>query len=156
MRNSTRSRRRDSRLYSAVAFANAGGSLIDSPGIRLVASDDGGATWKLIDSALVRSGNTIVCDFAAAPTGTTIYATTSPGSCGGMGTFPTITLWRSDNGGQSWPAAQFATCQHRAENGMVVSSPGLVLHLHSRRHRTGAWTPMPPPASQRGCQPGWW
>lgn len=111
------------RLYSAVAFANAGGSLIDSPGIRLVASDDGGATWKLIDSALVRSGNTIVCDFAAAPTGTTIYATTSPGSCGGMGTFPTITLWRSDNGGQSWrgPIRNLPT---QAENGMVVSSQG--------------------------------
>ena len=110
------------RLYSAVAFANGGGSLIDSPGVRLVASDDGGATWKLLDSALVRDGNTIVCDFAAAPTGTTIYATTSPGSCGSESA-PSISLWRSDNGGQSWlgPIRDLPTI---AETGMVVSNSG--------------------------------
>lgn len=109
------------RLYSAIAFANQGGSLVDSPGARLVASDDGGATWKLIDDALVRAGRT-VCDFAVSPTGATVYATTSPGGCAAE-TFPPISLWRSDDGGRSWlgPIRDLPTLE---ETGMVVSPQG--------------------------------
>jgi hypothetical protein len=108
------------RLYSAVAFANMGGSLEDSVGARLVASDDGGATWRLIDGGLVRTGH-IVCDFAASPSGQTVYATTSPGSCASE-TFPTITLWRSDDGGLSWQG--FGHLPTLQETGMVVSRQG--------------------------------
>jgi hypothetical protein len=110
----------EQRLYSAIAFANMGGSLVDSLGARLVASDDGGVTWKLIDDALVRTGH-VVCDFAASPSGKTVYATTSPGGCAAE-TFPTISLWRSDDGGLSWQGlGHLPTLE---ETGMVVSHQG--------------------------------
>lgn len=89
-----------SRLYSALAFDNMGGSLADSPGVRLVASDDGGMTWTLIDSSLATSSR-YICDFGVDAASGVIYAVTGDNTCGAMSN-PKLTLWVSANGGQRW------------------------------------------------------
>lgn len=116
------------RLYSAVAFSNQGGNLVDSPGARLVASADGGLTWKIVDDPIMRQsgGGEAVCDFAVSPTGTTIYATTSPGSCASE-TYPTIYLWRSDDAGASWTKVR--TMPTLGESGLQVTNQGWLYTL---------------------------
>lgn len=108
------------RLYSAMAFDNMGGSLVDSQGARLVASDDGGLTWRFVDVGLATS-NRFVCDFGAAPTPSVVYAVTGDQACGNE-TYPTLSLWRSDNGGQSW--ARVRTLPSLAETGLFVGAQG--------------------------------
>ncbi|MDE3230957.1 MAG: exo-alpha-sialidase [Chloroflexota bacterium] len=110
-----------SRLYAAMAFASLDGSLVDSLGVRLVASDDGGLTWRFVDTTLATSQR-YVCDFGAAPTGSVVYAVTGDNECENMGPFPNISLWRSDNGGQSWRRLGPITTD--AQSGLFVTAQG--------------------------------
>lgn len=110
------------RLYSAMAFDNMGGSLVDSQGARLVASDDGGLTWRFVDRGLATS-NRFVCDFGAAPTPSILYAVTGDQACGNE-VYPNLSLWRSDNGGQSW--SRIRALPSLAEAGLFVGAHGEV------------------------------
>ncbi len=108
------------RLYSAMAFDSQSGMLMDSPGVRLIASDDGGMTWSFVDTTLATS-NRFVCDFAASPTPSVIYAVTSNHTCGADDQ-PNLSLWRSDDGGQSW--ARVRSMPTTEETGLFVDSHG--------------------------------
>lgn len=111
------------RLYAAMAFSVMGGSLIDSPGVRLVASDDGGLTWRFVDNGLA-GPNTWVCDFGAAPTGLVVYAVTADGPCEYMGQYPELDFWRSADGGQSWQHVRLLPTL--GESGLFVSAQGAI------------------------------
>ena len=108
------------RLYAGAGFASQGGSILASYGARLLASDDGGATWKLLDQPIISAGQ-IACDFAASPTGSTLFAAVTNQSCGNEG-MPAMSLWRSDNGGQSW--SQVSALPSPVEGGMAVAASG--------------------------------
>ena len=108
------------RLYAAMAFDNLGGSLVDSPGVRLIASDDGGVTWRFADSGLATSKR-YICDFAASPIPSTVYAVTGDNACGGM-TYPNLSLYRSENGGQSW--SRMSSLPAQGETGLFVGAHG--------------------------------
>ncbi len=109
-----------SRLYAALAFDNLGGSLVDSPGVRLVASDNGGLTWTLVDSALATPSR-YVCDFGVGAASGVIYAVTGDNACGPM-TNPNLTLWVSVNGGQRWSIVR--ALPTLAESGIFVGAHG--------------------------------
>jgi hypothetical protein len=108
------------RLYAALAFDNMSGSLVDSPGVRLVASDDGGKNWSFVDSGLATASR-YVCDFAASPIPSVVYAVTGDQSCGSEG-YPSLSLWRSDNGGQNWSRVRLLPTL--AETGVFVGAHG--------------------------------
>lgn len=113
------------RLYASAGFATGGGSIIGSFGARLLTSVDGGATWSLVDQPIFNAGlNT--CDFAASPTGSTIYAAVMNQSCGNEG-MPTMSLWRSDNAGESW--SKVGDLSSPADAGMVVAASGALYIL---------------------------
>ncbi|HET9111665.1 MAG TPA: sialidase family protein [Ktedonobacterales bacterium] len=121
-----------SRLYAALAFDDMSGSLIDSPAVRLIASDDGGQTWRFVDAGLATT-NRYICDFGAAPTSSVVYAVTGDGACNNE-SVPTLSLWRSGNGGQSWTHVRtlpiptenpgFTNPPKAAESGLVVGPNG--------------------------------
>ncbi len=81
------------RLYSAIYGS-------DSSCVRIVASEDGGATWHTADDGLAAQGIQIE-DYAASPTGNTVFAVTSPGNVRCYSA-ATLTLWRSDDVGATW------------------------------------------------------
>lgn len=108
------------RLYAALGYASQDGSLMASEAARLVASDDGGVTWRLIDTRLA-SATQLICDFAASPTGTTVYAITESTSCGNE-SLPSMTLWSSADGGQSWTRVQ--QLANLATAGFLVGAHG--------------------------------
>jgi len=108
------------RLYAALAFDNMAGSLVDSPGVRLVASDDGGNHWSFVDSGLATASR-YICDFAASPIPSVVYAVTGDQACGSM-TYPNLSLWRSGNGGQSW--SRVRSLPTLAETGVFVGAHG--------------------------------
>lgn len=110
------------RLYAALAFDDMAGSLIDSPGVRLVASDDGGSHWRFVDNGLATASR-YICDFAASPLPSVVYAVTGDQACGAM-TYPNLSLWRSDNGGQSW--SRVRALPTLAETGVFVGGHGEV------------------------------
>jgi hypothetical protein len=81
---------------------------------RLVASDDGGTTWSLVDGGLQAEDASIV-SYCVIPTSTTLYATTLPqgtttltatpatkGTPPSTVTPPPTLLWRSDDAGLHW------------------------------------------------------
>lgn len=96
-------RAQGSRLYGIVTTYIVMGGGIIPPG-RLVASDDGGATWHVSDTALAAKGLGI-WDYTVTPTGSAIYVTAEPfndparqpPSYGA-----TLTTWVSFDGGQTW------------------------------------------------------
>jgi hypothetical protein len=108
-------------LASGVAFGasvmQAQGSTLyaqvecpDTSCVRIVRSSDGGHTWSLADEQL-RQLAPYVCGFIAAPSGGTLFAVTADKSCllSYQGTFR-LTLWRSDDAGNSWgPVATLPT-----------------------------------------------
>jgi hypothetical protein len=108
------------RLYSAMAFSNMAGSLLDSPGARLVASDDGGLSWSLIDAGLATQSR-FICDFGVAQSPSVIYAVTADQGCGSEG-FPNLSLWRSADGGQSWTRVR--SLPTLAETGVFIGAQG--------------------------------
>jgi hypothetical protein len=108
------------RLYASAGFAAQGGSILASYGARLLTSVDGGATWSLIDQPINGAG-LFTCDFAASPMGSTVYAAVTNQSCGNEG-MPAMSLWRSDNAGQSW--SKVSNLPSPVEGGMAVSNSG--------------------------------
>lgn len=66
----------------------------------LARSDDGGVHWRLIDTPMRAAGQNIA-EYSATPDGTTIFALTEPAGTQ-VGTFPSRTIWRSDDAGASW------------------------------------------------------
>lgn len=89
------------RLYSTVNDVMFAASGATPPG-RLVASDDGGATWSLVDSAL-NAKQLMVYDMTATPSGSTVFALAGvPDPNLTPGQLPPLSLWRSDNAGVNW------------------------------------------------------
>jgi len=108
------------RLYSTVVDVGLASSGTIPPG-RLVASDDGGVTWKLVDAQLAAQGQAIY-DYMPAPSGNTIFVVTEPAgapSIGGSYTAPNLELWRSADGGASW--VKVGGVPNNADNGMRVT-----------------------------------
>jgi hypothetical protein len=112
---------------------------------RIVKSTDGGLTWHLAD-VQVAAARELLCGFAAARTGSTLFAVTATKSsdCG----FVSVTtgrLWRSDDAGVTWH--QVATLASAMTDGMVVVDRGdgqPLLYIYSR-HQTSASDKMGEP-----------
>lgn len=79
---------------------------------RLIVSTDGGATWQPADESLLAQQQGL-CNFAAAASGSTLFAFVQPGACGqavgylAKGDAPAETqsglaVWRSDDAGAHW------------------------------------------------------
>lgn len=104
------------RLY---AIDGASVSGIDSGPVRLIVSDDDGASWQSADNGL----GSAICDFAPAPTGATVYAITTATVCTHYtATQPDLTLMRSNDGGASWAAV--TTLPTVTDLGMFVTTDG--------------------------------
>lgn len=89
------------RLYSAISnYSTVINTSFGGPGVRIIASDDGGKTWQLADGTLGTSGQNI-CDFTPTSTGTTIFAITQTSQCY-TDQHTATALWRSDDGGAHW------------------------------------------------------
>ncbi len=89
------------RLYSTVNDVMFAASGATPPG-RLVASDDGGATWSLVDDAL-NAQQLMVYGMTATPTGSTVFALAGVPDPNLMpGQLPPLSLWRSEDGGGNW------------------------------------------------------
>jgi hypothetical protein len=73
----------------------------DTSSMRIVASQDHGATWQLADTGLYAADHSI-CDYLVAPDSTTLYATTSAPWCDRKNPSSVSTLWRSDDAGAQW------------------------------------------------------
>jgi hypothetical protein len=140
------------RLYAMSAFL--GGGSASAPAVdgwaHLLASSNGGASWTAIDSLLYGAGN-IVCDFAAAPSGSTVYVVTSDHNGCSPDTTKSI-LWRSNNGGQSWTQVQ--NLPSALEDGMYVAPSGALYFFNPANQSTSssgssvlAPTPTREPAS---------
>lgn len=82
------------RLYAAFLC-------VDFSCSRLVTSVDDGATWQFADLPLLAQGAANLCEYIPTPSGSTVYAVTTPTDCGWRAQSPR-TLWRSDNAGASW------------------------------------------------------
>lgn len=83
------------RLYSTVTDTSVSGTDGVVPPGRIVASVNGGATWRLADSDIAAHGLGVY-GYAAAPSGSAVFAVTGTVASG-----PT-SIWRSDNAGASW------------------------------------------------------
>jgi hypothetical protein len=68
---------------------------------RLVTSTDGGIHWQFSDDDLVATARR-VCDMEPAPSGSAIYAVTSPSSDCGEPAQNALTLWSSADAGAHW------------------------------------------------------
>lgn len=69
---------------------------------RLAVSDDGGATWRLVDLPIASAGQTVV-DYALPPSGQTLFALTTPAQSGdAKSTLPPVQFWSSQDGGATW------------------------------------------------------
>ncbi|HEU5440063.1 MAG TPA: sialidase family protein [Ktedonobacterales bacterium] len=91
-----------STLYALVAQSLVG-SGAPPPANRMVASTDGGRSWRLADGDLAAHGLG-VSDFAASPTGTSVYIISEPANIASQppSFVPQYQLWRRDDGGASW------------------------------------------------------
>ncbi|HEY7355481.1 MAG TPA: sialidase family protein [Ktedonobacterales bacterium] len=87
--------------------------------IRIVVSTDGGLNWSYADDALASKG-TIICDYAATPDGSTLFAVTAAG-CNSEAA-PSAFLWRSDDAGAHWTVV--GRLPDNAEMGMIAVSRG--------------------------------
>jgi len=105
------------RLYSTIGGYDQGGVLLGGNGARLVTSTTGGFTWQVADTSLAEQGQ-LVCDYAPVPTGSTIFALTGSGVCGGSPTY----LWRSDDAGGHW--TRVSALPNLSERGLSVVSRG--------------------------------
>jgi hypothetical protein len=87
------------RLYATIE-GDLTGAVTGAPvsGARLVVSDDGGTSWRLVDSSLQTQGVSV--DSYRAPQGSTsLFATTLPKASASAAP---PSLWRSDDAGAQW------------------------------------------------------
>ncbi|HEY7124288.1 MAG TPA: sialidase family protein, partial [Ktedonobacterales bacterium] len=92
------------RLYSTISnYSTVGNVTFGGASVRILASDDGGKTWKLVDADL-RANSQNACDYAPTPTGSTIFAITETSGCYDPNDYTPASqfLWRSDDGGAHW------------------------------------------------------
>ncbi len=125
-------RAQGSRLYGVVTNVGLGSSAPVPPG-RLVASDDGGVTWKLADTALAAQGLGI-WDFAPTPSGSTVYVTVEPVNDPAQQppTYgATLSVWSSPDGGVTWKRESDAP---GATSGVLVS--GMVAGMEANGQRS--------------------
>lgn len=89
-------------VQGATLFTMLAGYLNGEPfdGWRLVASSDGGSTWRTADSAIWAAGQ-IVMSYTAIPGTSTLYARSVPRETP-AGQQAANTLWRSDDAGAHW------------------------------------------------------
>jgi hypothetical protein len=88
--------------------------------IRIVVSTDGGLNWTYVDGGLVAASGQSICDYAAAPSGSTLFALTAAGcSSDGPAASPPV-LWRSDDAGGQW--VKVGQLPGSVENGMIAVS----------------------------------
>lgn len=107
-----------SRVYAAVQYHNT--QVQPATEIRIISSADQGKTWRLADAALAADGLHI-CDFAAAPTGDTLFARTAEVCLGEGETLRQ--LWRSDDSGAHWrPVKPFSAPYNGLTATLVVAS----------------------------------
>ena len=141
------------RLYSAVDSSTVDNVTFGGPGARILASDDGGATWKLVDAEVNASGQNI-CDYAPTPTGSTIFAITQEGACYDANSAPTDQFfWRSDDAGVHWTQVSKLPSQTRQITvADLGSGAGSVLYLQLLTSTAPAFsltpTPTPGPVDQ--------
>lgn len=95
-------RAQGSRLYADIVSSQLGSETAPSPG-RLAASDDGGVTWRLIDTPIFAAGQGIY-DYAPTPSGSTIYVASESFNqpTGPVTPAPALTFWGSDDAGVTW------------------------------------------------------
>jgi hypothetical protein len=142
------------RLYGSIndaMLASGGGN---TPPGRLVVSDDGGATWRLVDSALA-TRNLLTYTYVAPASGSTVYMLA--GATNAMltpGELPPLSLWRSDNAGASWtqtgplPSATFdqmlaASDAATGQTSLYViasATPGSAPRLYASHDGAHTWT----------------
>ncbi len=132
-----------SRLYT---YAGCG-PLCMGPGLRIVTSTDGGATWSYADDVLAGQG-AHVCSFMPASSGSTIFALASTTSCPADGVTPSLALWRSTNAGATWSQATLPAGGQTPQSLLVVShssgQPLLYLNLQAPpQPHTGAGPSAP-------------
>jgi hypothetical protein len=111
------------RLYALLTC----GPTCTSPGGRLVASTNGGATWQVADAGGLGQG---VCDFAAQPNSQTIFTAVSRGSCD-MINSPVLALDRSDDAGDNWVHVSFLPqgASQGMASALIDGKPLLVINL---------------------------
>ncbi|HLY32398.1 MAG TPA: hypothetical protein VKQ36_15320, partial [Ktedonobacterales bacterium] len=123
-----------SRLYSLAGISSNNNVLTQLSGIRIVGSSDDGVSWHAVDTGLRGT----VCDFAAAPTGSTLYAIMYPGigvpnaNCVATNG-QALTLWRSEDAGAGWTKVFTFTAEMQPQNyaetlelGMRVAANGVL------------------------------
>jgi hypothetical protein len=93
-------------------------SCLSGPCTRLITSTDGGHNWNVADAQLIQQGQ-LVCDAAAAATGTTIFAVTSRGDCSRLDQNARA-LWRSDDSSAHW--TRVSTLPTTNEHGIYAVS----------------------------------
>jgi hypothetical protein len=96
---------------------------------RLARSDDGGLSWQLIDAPILATGQS-VAEYSATPTASTIFALSEPAGTQ-PGTFPALTIWRSDDAGATWTNLGQAPSisGYSMQAAMVVNSGKPLLYL---------------------------
>lgn len=89
---------------------------------RLAASDDGGATWRLIDSPIAAAGQEVT-DYTATPSGSALFALTQPAQFNAAGpsgmSLPPVQFWSSLDGGATWTRG--ATPPGQRMDGLAVA-----------------------------------
>ncbi|MDE3230890.1 MAG: exo-alpha-sialidase [Chloroflexota bacterium] len=129
------------RLYSTVTDMSASGADGVVPPGRIVASVDGGATWRLADGDIAAHGLRVY-GYAAAPSGLTIFAVTGTATTGPTG------IWRSDNAGANWARVAslpgvaaldlMATVEHSTGKALLyLEADDQANHTHLYASRTG-------------------
>jgi hypothetical protein len=114
------------RLYATITGNGTGATPYVS---RLVASDDGGTTWSLVDSGLQAQDASVV-SYCVIPTSTTLYATTlRQGTTTVTVTTPPTLLWRSDDAGMHWSQVGTLAQPQMQLIGAGMSSHGVLLYV---------------------------
>lgn len=89
---------------------------------RLAASDDGGATWRLIDGPIAAAGQEVT-NYTATPSGSALFALTQPTQFNAAGpsgmSLPPGQFWSSADGGATWTRG--ATPPGQRMDGLVAA-----------------------------------